>query len=259
MTTSRLPDKNVGSVFSYSLDFLSEHLGVLLVYIFCFTILNTLTVYSKVISQGSIIKSLVVLIIGFYIVTVTAIMTIKLVDCLFNQVPFNIAGLLDHAHSRFWRVTVFGMMAGLMIFIPIMIIGVIIGLVNNVVIKIILLVSFGLPTLYIFAFVAFVRIMPVVEDLDESDISFGSCLEIAKSDMVYTIMMVFIVLLISVPSSIVVHVGSKIGMGLELQYVVKALLTVVTTMFSTVFTYYSYKVLKSEMDRANSEENFIEN
>jgi len=243
-----LPDMSVGAIVGHALNFLSEHLGILLMYSFGFTLLTTIGSYAELITSGSVLLSIFIKIGNWYLGLVTAIMFIKVIDCVYRSEDFNLAGLLEHAHSRFWKIFGIGIVAGICIGIPMAMGGLILVFVKHIVIRIILGVLIAIPMLYLISLFTFIRIMPTVEDIDQISVDYSDCIHVAKVNIKLLMKLAVVTLLMGIPLYLIIYFGTKIDMNTYTQLGLTALVSMILTLLVTSIDYVAYKVLKGQLD-----------
>lgn len=244
---SGLPAESVGAIFGHAFSFILNNIGVLLMYALILSVISFLSEFAVTLSQSNIIVFLLLTVANIYVNVVTMIMQIKVIDCVYRKEEFNLAGLLEHAHSRFWTVVGLGLIAGICAAVPLGIFMLIVFQVPSWPVKIGGGLLLAIPIVYLMALFSFIRVMPAAEGIEFGKVEFGDCIDVARANMKLMIMLTLCIIVISSP---IVGLTYMMDTWVSNPYVllaITAVLTLFSTLIGTSVTYVAYRVLREKM------------
>jgi len=239
---------SAGDIISQTMFFVSQNMGTLFIYALMIGIVSTMgTVAVKLVGAYSL-RGIFINIINIYVGTITTIMMIKVIDCTFNNEEFNIGGLLAFSNSRFWKVLGIVILAGLCFLIPLVVITLIYMYSHSIVFNIIFSILLSIPSVYVLVLFMFIRIMPVVEDLDQRTVGLSDCVAVAKHNIKTVVALTLFSILIGVPIFVIAYVGTRFNLNPVMIKCISGVISVVITPLLVSVDYITYRNIKAKMD-----------
>jgi len=239
---------SAGYIISQTMFFISENFRTLFTYALMIGIVSTMGTVAVKLAGASVLRGIFISIINVYVGIITTIMMIKVIDCTFNNEEFNIGGLLEFANSRFWKVLGIGILAGLCIVIPTVVVALIYVYSHSIVFNIIFGILLSIPGVYVLALFMFIRIMPVVEDLDQQTVGLSDCVAVVKHNIKTVVALTLFSILVGVPIYVVTFIGTRFNLNPVMITSISAVLSMVITPLIVSVDYIAYRNIKAKMD-----------